>query len=107
MGIFKKSLFVKGYCLDLYSNDYLCICSANYTGSNCETLVACNKCENNGTCMVDLETGGYSCICSLTFYGLNCELEVTCSQRCLNKGLSYLFIYFKNVKFYFLKEFAC
>ena len=57
--------------------------------------------------MVDLETGGYSCICSLTFYGLNCELEVPCSQRCLNKGLSYLFIYFKNVKFYFLKEFAC
>ncbi|XP_078373616.1 uncharacterized protein LOC144657178 [Oculina patagonica] len=58
-------------------NSYNCICSAGYTGHNCDTDVddcASDPCKNNGTC-ID-KVNDYNCTCSNGFTRKNCETDI-------------------------------
>jgi hypothetical protein len=77
----------------LNSFGYKCICSAYYSGTNCEMLEddcspKINPCQNNSTCTNYLGIGNYACDCKKNFYGKNCEnqLNACTNNPCLNYG---------------------
>ena len=59
------------------NNNSTCLCSAGFTGNNCETNV-CNPspCQNNGLCSVN--GNAFTCLCLPGFSGATCQTtEVT------------------------------
>ena len=63
---------INGQCTDKV-NGYECICTAGYTGNNCDSNI--NDCLPdpciNGQCTD--KVNGYECICTDGYYGKNCE----------------------------------
>jgi len=63
-------------CVDLI-NDYQCVCSAGYTGHDCEINIdecANNPCQNGGECMDAINS--FYCICPENFTGTLCETMI-------------------------------
>ncbi|XP_023930468.1 neurogenic locus notch homolog protein 1 isoform X2 [Lingula anatina] len=68
-------------CLMTADGGINCVCSANFTGENCETKIPevvdpCDDlpCLNNGTCTAK-DTELYTCECLELYTGENCELK--------------------------------
>jgi protein crumbs len=88
-----------GTCEEDRIGNYKCLCSSDYTGKYCESLVEkhslCEKnpCLNNGTCSVSLSSNtgkmNVECQCLEGFTGDFCEINIDdCkSQPCQNNGL--------------------
>ncbi|XP_030067038.1 protocadherin Fat 2 [Microcaecilia unicolor] len=78
-----------GFCVELHSGDYTCMCPPSFTGSHCEFWdgpCESQPCFHGGTCTST--STGYTCSCLLEYQGKRCEEEVTgCLQKpCLNAG---------------------
>ncbi|XP_025104344.1 delta and Notch-like epidermal growth factor-related receptor isoform X2 [Pomacea canaliculata] len=64
-----------------------CICSTNYTGSECQIRHPCSSspCMNGGNC--SKRGDKYRCVCPADFSGSHCEWVNRCkSSPCLNAG---------------------
>ena len=82
-----------GYCRNLNSTSYVCMCPPGWTSTNCEVQIDfCNPnpCQNGASCS---KVGylDYACSCSTkcgsNYAGKNCQLLNYCSSSpCLNGG---------------------
>ncbi|XP_063373745.1 protein crumbs [Cydia amplana] len=74
-----------GTCISRLDN-YECICSARYTGKNCEVDTgdpcASGPCQHAGRCVEDAR-GDYQCVCDPRYHGVHCELEVSEDPLCV------------------------
>ncbi|PIK51277.1 putative basement membrane-specific heparan sulfate proteoglycan core protein-like [Apostichopus japonicus] len=80
-------------CLTISNSLYKCVCTEEYTGIHCETLVgpclSAEPCENGGSCL-PIGADAYQCMCPLGFSGLNCEKNVTLEDGAYFSGSGYL-----------------
>ncbi|XP_071839760.1 basement membrane-specific heparan sulfate proteoglycan core protein-like isoform X3 [Apostichopus japonicus] len=80
-------------CLTISNSLYKCVCTEEYTGIHCETLVgpclSAEPCENGGSCL-PIGADAYQCMCPLGFSGLNCEKDVTLEDGAYFSGSGYL-----------------
>ena len=77
-----------GTCVNVSSDEFLCVCSDKYFGDSCQFFNACRSspCLNGGRCSV--EPGNrYSCRCRPGYRGVDCSLYDPCaSSPCLHGG---------------------
>nr|XP_033783424.1 protocadherin Fat 2 [Geotrypetes seraphini]XP_033783425.1 protocadherin Fat 2 [Geotrypetes seraphini]XP_033783426.1 protocadherin Fat 2 [Geotrypetes seraphini] len=78
-----------GFCVELHSGDYTCMCPPSFIGHHCEFWdgpCESQPCFHGGTCSTT--STGYTCSCLLQYQGERCEKEATgCLQQpCLNAG---------------------
>ncbi|CAC5388395.1 unnamed protein product [Mytilus coruscus] len=75
-----------GQCVEVFRG-YKCICSSEYTGLTCKTLInPCSRspCKNNGTCT---ENGyEYKCVCPKGFSSTDCHEAPCDNSPCKNQG---------------------
>ncbi|KAF5404651.1 hypothetical protein PHET_01936 [Paragonimus heterotremus] len=66
-----------GSCEDLPNMRYICHCTKDFVGRNCEFANVCaeNPCSNGGRCEAD-SLGGFTCHCPKWYQGKRCELEL-------------------------------
>nr|XP_026691416.1 MAM and LDL-receptor class A domain-containing protein 1-like [Ciona intestinalis] len=63
-----------GTCIEDDTHDYLCICTDQWTGTNCENdadQCLSNPCQHGGVCMDGYQS--YTCNCDVGYVGLSCE----------------------------------
>ncbi|VDK46708.1 unnamed protein product [Cylicostephanus goldi] len=82
-----------GVCVDMApdSNNFLCKCNPQYTGTNCETRISgpcdSNPCLNDGVCKPDYVLKTYTCECVAGYSGKKCEYAPQCGTNpCLHGG---------------------
>ncbi|KAJ8020411.1 Neurogenic locus notch-like protein 1 [Holothuria leucospilota] len=83
-----------GTCVALQGNIYVCLCTSEYNGRNCETPIPTDNCdpdpcENGGVCMETRDAVmGYMCRCLQGYIGARCEIpdDACAVAPCQNDG---------------------
>ncbi|CAF0938219.1 unnamed protein product [Adineta steineri] len=69
-------------------NSSICSCSLPFTGNQCEVNLCQNRCQNNGTCIIN--GSNIICSCPNGFYGNQCEYNICQKTNCQNNGKCYI-----------------
>ncbi|XP_031762630.1 basement membrane-specific heparan sulfate proteoglycan core protein isoform X7 [Xenopus tropicalis] len=84
----------RGTCQDSESSSYVCVCSAGFTGSNCEHSQALHchpeACGPDATCINRADGQGYTCRCHLGKSGEKCMDGTMVNTPSFNGDSSYI-----------------
>lgn len=91
-----------GQCYYYPDATYYCVCSAGYTGANCQSslspvstgssnpCLSLRPCLNGGVCSPQGNQGGFICTCPQGYTGVNCQVSSSTGNSPNNCGVSSL-----------------